>query len=139
MHQFGTEQESVVSEEEMRELVKRLTMSKNAAQIPDVAEALGVPQELVRQMLSDIRTSSPTNLKTTRPVVQQPHRPESMIRMYLIFAFGIVMLLCLLANSIVHQAIAASEIHDNNFRLAPPANTLPATVAPAPAAEPTKS
>ncbi len=131
--------EAIVTEDEMRELVHRLTTSKSSAQVPDVAEALGVAPELVREMLADIRNSS-SEKTPKRALVLKPRRQESEIRTYLIFAFAIVLVLALLANSIVHQSISASE-RANNVR-----NVDVSTVAPVapsesarPLAPPTRS
>lgn len=68
MLQYQPHDDDTVSDAEMEEIVRRLHTIETKTSTADVAEALGVSQELVREMLSDIRGGA------SRPQLQSVKR-----------------------------------------------------------------
>lgn len=97
MHKFESNEDSTVTEAEMHELVRRLNQVKTSPQISDVAEALGVSEDQVKAMLTDIRqkaapTASLVEHDSTKSLSQVRRGP----RWYVILLPAVFLMLTML-------------------------------------------
>lgn len=74
MLQYQPHDDDTVSDAEMEEIVRRLHTIETKTSTADVAEALGVSQELVRQMLSDIRAGTTRTVVPPKEKTRNPRR-----------------------------------------------------------------